>query len=59
MEDESNYYEYDDIEIAKMACAEIKDVIKKYGSVLKKRRSYKHLEYYYEELNKDVGGEDE
>lgn len=37
----------------------IREVIKQNGAVLQQRNYYKHLEYFYEQLNKDVGEEKE
>jgi len=57
MTQQSPIYDYDDIEQARMARDIIREVIKQNGDVLKQRNYYKHLEYYYEQLNKDVGEE--
>jgi len=56
---EQTYYDYDDIEQAKMARDIIKEVIEQYGSVLKQRYYYQYLEIFFEQLNKDVPNEDD
>lgn len=59
MTQQSLIYEYDDIEQARMVRDIIKEVIKQNGKVLKHKNYYKHLEYFYEQLNKDVGEEED
>jgi len=53
------YYDYDDIEQAKMARDIIKDVMEQYGNVLKQRYYYQYLEIFFEQLNKDVPNEED
>lgn len=53
------YYDYDDIEQAKMARDIIKEVMEQYGSVLKQRYYYQHLEIFFEQLNKNVPNEED
>ncbi|MCX6159126.1 MAG: hypothetical protein NTY74_14190 [Ignavibacteriae bacterium] len=55
---ETTYYEYEDNEQARMARDILNELMKEYGSILKQKNYYKHLEYYYEQLNKDVGVEE-
>ena len=58
MKDQSPIYEYEDIEIARMARDLIREVIKQFGEVLQQRRYYEYLKIYYDLLNKDVGEEE-
>jgi len=53
------YYDYDEIEQAKMARDIIKEVIDQYGNVLKQRYYYQYLEIFFEQLNKDVPNEED
>ena len=55
---ETTYYEYEDNEQARMARDILNELMKEYGSILKQKNYYTHLEYYYEQLNKDVGEEE-
>ena len=59
MDNQTLVYEYDDIEIAKMARDETKEIMNKRGDVLKQRYYYQYLEMFYKLLNQDVGGDDE
>ncbi|MCX6159068.1 MAG: hypothetical protein NTY74_13895 [Ignavibacteriae bacterium] len=59
MKDQSPIYEYEDIEQARMARNQIKEIMKQFGEVLQQRRYYEYLKIYYDLLNKDVGEEEE
>jgi len=59
MDKQSNYYEYDELEQAKMAREAIKEVMEKYGDVLQQRHYYEYLEFYYDLLSKDVPEEND
>jgi hypothetical protein len=56
---QQTYYDYDDIEQAKMARDIIKEVIEQYGNVLKQRYYFEYLEFFFEQLNKDVPNEED
>lgn len=58
MQQKTTYYEYDDNEQARMARDILRELMEEYGSILKQRSYYTHLEYYFEKLNKDVGEEE-
>jgi hypothetical protein len=53
------YYDYDEVEQAKMARDIIKEVMEQYGNVLKQRYYYQYLEIFLEQLNKDVPNEED
>lgn len=59
MDKQSNYYEYDELEQAKMARDIIKEVIVQNGKVLKQKHYYKYLKLFYDLLSKDLPEEND
>lgn len=55
----TQYYDYEAIEQAKIVRDIIKELMSKHGDVLQQRYYYKHLQIYFELLQKDLPNEED